>query len=137
MIPSADRGTVITKPLQRPQRQEGHCTTPPAMGTTVDVDGNDDDDDNDNGGDDDTAMPGIRRSRERIILHHRRRTDSTSRGHPERRRRPRKGILRQQSNPGIKRTSAVVHRSVWKCAVRRYLTIRTAAGLSVPFRVCR
>ncbi|KAL0099081.1 hypothetical protein PUN28_020259 [Cardiocondyla obscurior] len=34
----------------------------------------------------------------------------TSRGHPERRRRPRKGILPRRSNPRIKRNSAASHR---------------------------
>lgn len=54
MIPSADRGTVITKPLRRLQQRD-------AAG-----DGNDDGDDDDNGGDDDTA--GIRVSRAYPVL---------------------------------------------------------------------
>ncbi|KAL0106036.1 hypothetical protein PUN28_016037 [Cardiocondyla obscurior] len=36
-----------------------------------------------------------------VILWHRRRTNPTFRRHPERRRRPRKGILPQRSNPRI------------------------------------
>jgi len=55
MIPSADRGTVITKPLRRAAATEGRCTTPSANGNDDDDD-DDDDDDNDNGGDDDASL---------------------------------------------------------------------------------